>query len=533
MANDTAAEPGTSLTTPQARAPARAVMVVEDSIPIFDTARFEHYGRIAAVMANASLVPNSLRGQTREEAVANCFMVINQADRWGLDPFAVAQCASVVSGKLMWEGKLISAVIKSKLGLDLHFYFTGEKGSDAYRAYVSDVPFTEEIVAKLEPGKSPLGLRVIDGSVAEWKTTNDNWKKQPDMQLRYRGARVWCRAYEPAIMLGVYTDDEMEDLREEREVQAQAREAAPRLSAGFGDDTDRDFRAQGSPQSAEAASGSSPADGAPERTEAPQEADGGGKSPGRGRKKADPKPEPEPAADPKPEAEAQPEPAAEEKPEVADESTSGETTTSPGSSDASPEPEEEITTAPAGEVYLIVGEGFVDGRRTTYQNGQPFSSVTEKGTNSLTAYDKHAPMIEKAPPPAEETKPEAGESPFAIAHAKINEADGWLGIKQHLRTLAKSDAWATTEEEGKRMIRMVAWERFRDLREAGKDASDPAEDLSLFRLWLEFGAEDKEQVDGLFRLLYRSAAYRDASEPDRKAIGELVDKRKAALPSAT
>jgi hypothetical protein len=30
--------------------------------------------------------------------------------------------------------------------------------------------------------------------------------------LRYRGAREWCRIHEPGLMLGVYGDDEMEEM---------------------------------------------------------------------------------------------------------------------------------------------------------------------------------------------------------------------------------------------------------------------------------------------------------------------------------
>jgi hypothetical protein len=52
-----------------------------------------------------------------EQIMANCFLVVNQAVRWNMDPFAVAQCVSVVHGKLCYEGKLIAAIIEAKLGI--------------------------------------------------------------------------------------------------------------------------------------------------------------------------------------------------------------------------------------------------------------------------------------------------------------------------------------------------------------------------------------------------------------------------------
>src|SRR3954462_7376258 len=108
-------------------APRRAEAVqVFDPYPIMDTAKFEQMQRVAAVMASCSLVPDCLRFQKtgkdlvplpREEALANCFLVVNQAVRWSMDPFAVAQACSTVHGRLMFEGKLIAAVLDAKLGV--------------------------------------------------------------------------------------------------------------------------------------------------------------------------------------------------------------------------------------------------------------------------------------------------------------------------------------------------------------------------------------------------------------------------------
>src|ERR1019366_2488650 len=98
----------TDLTTSPRQAPAvieRQFVTVDSAVPIFDTARFEHYQRIANVMCIAPLVPESLRGANKGEAFGNCFLVVTLADRLGMDPFMLAQCCSVVYGRLMIEGK--------------------------------------------------------------------------------------------------------------------------------------------------------------------------------------------------------------------------------------------------------------------------------------------------------------------------------------------------------------------------------------------------------------------------------------------
>lgn len=213
----------------------REIQSVIDPVPVLDTSRFEHMQRVANIMARSSMIPESLRTEgTRdnkvampfEQVMANCFLVVNQSVRWGLDPFAVIACCSIVHGRLAYEGKLVAAVIDAKVGVRLHHYFTGEATSEAYRIYISDQPFTPEIIEQLKPGIKIPGLRLWDGSVAEWKTTGAGTPWTPKNYTRmliYRGTRDWTRIYEPAVLLGVYTDDELMDLAED----ARARRATP------------------------------------------------------------------------------------------------------------------------------------------------------------------------------------------------------------------------------------------------------------------------------------------------------------------
>lgn len=228
---------GTAL---EVRAP-REVRVVTSPIAMFDTAKFEHLGRVANALASGSLLPESLthwgasdkRQPLPFEAVrANCLLVSNQALNWDMDPIAVAQSVSVVKGKLCFEGKLVAAVLDAKLGVELHHHFIGKLGSDDYRIYLSDRPYTDEVLAKLTvAGVRIPGWRLWDGSVGEWRTSGNGspWsqaKNHPRM-LIYRGTRDWARIYRSSLMLGVYTDDEIEDdRRAERARDVTSREAA-------------------------------------------------------------------------------------------------------------------------------------------------------------------------------------------------------------------------------------------------------------------------------------------------------------------
>jgi hypothetical protein len=163
-------------------------------------------------MAIGSTIPESLR-RTKVDGkevdypenvvVANCFRVVNQAVRWGFDPFAVMDCVSLVHGKMMYEGKLIAAVIDAKLGVALDYeFFDEEKGKQLGVR-----------VLGTRPGETKV--RIIEGRVADWhKGDKSPWANPADWkrQLRYRGAREWARAHAPAVMLGVYTEDEFDGL---------------------------------------------------------------------------------------------------------------------------------------------------------------------------------------------------------------------------------------------------------------------------------------------------------------------------------
>jgi hypothetical protein len=153
--------------------------------------------KLAELMADCTLVPQHLRDKP-----GDCFPILVQALRWRMDPFAVAQCTAVVRGKLCYEGKLVHAVLISMGAIDgrLSYEYSGQGQNRAI--VVTGTP---------HGGKASS----ISGTVAQWKTENGNWQKDPDMMLAYRGTRAWARLYCPDAMLGVYTPDEMQEVIKE------------------------------------------------------------------------------------------------------------------------------------------------------------------------------------------------------------------------------------------------------------------------------------------------------------------------------
>jgi hypothetical protein len=206
---------GSAKTSEVAVVKPREIRIVEDDGPaafLMDTARFEHMQRIATVMAQCALIPDHLRGKvrksdvewyTKDQVFGNCFLIVNQAMRWRMDPFAVAAETYVVAGKLGFQGKLVAAVVNARAGLqrDLWYTFNEAKG-DALTVTVHGL-----LIGETEP-------KTVDLSVGQGKTENAMWRTDPHQKLVYSGVTKWARRHKPGVILGVVTDDDLERIRE-------------------------------------------------------------------------------------------------------------------------------------------------------------------------------------------------------------------------------------------------------------------------------------------------------------------------------
>lgn len=245
-------------TKPAAEGESRALQTVkpgriiaQSDTPIWDTAAFEHMGRVGALMADSGMCSETIltddivdeRGnkQTvpaeRAVVVARCVMVADLARDCGANPLMFLQGVSRIGRKLHIEGKNVNAIIRARTGVTLKFRFgvwdkdhiefppmiplldgAGEPviGEDGKPVMVPDDAFFhgvgERLAVRVLDPKDPE--RFVDGSVGLWKTDRkgspwsnpNNWRRQ----LRYRGAPEWARAYEPGAILGIYSDADEE-----------------------------------------------------------------------------------------------------------------------------------------------------------------------------------------------------------------------------------------------------------------------------------------------------------------------------------
>jgi len=190
-------------------------VVVHDDGPnanLFDTRKFNQCYRVAQAMAEMSILPDHLKqigSQSQgfkplspRQIAANCFRIVNQAVRWGFDPYAIVDETYVVAGKLGYQGKLIAAVVNARAGLEGRLRYTHDgKGADR----------TVTVTGRFKGDPNEFTVTVRLGDVV---TGNDMWKKDPDQKLCYTGAIKWARRYCPEVVLGVLTDDDLDRIKD-------------------------------------------------------------------------------------------------------------------------------------------------------------------------------------------------------------------------------------------------------------------------------------------------------------------------------
>ncbi len=203
-------EPTTNETLPQQRQAKENRMVVIDQsgdANLMDTARFEQLQRISSTLASAAFTPKHLQGKIIQETIANCFRVVNQAFRWGMDPFAVADETYVVQGKLGYQGKLVASVINTRSNLKsrLRCEYSGDGDGR-----------TVKVIGQFANEDTE---RDITLSVAQAKTANQMWTKDPDQKLYYSGVVKWARRHCPEVIMGVLTDDDVERIADKPKVE--------------------------------------------------------------------------------------------------------------------------------------------------------------------------------------------------------------------------------------------------------------------------------------------------------------------------
>ena len=522
---------------------------VENIQPMFDSARFDQFQRASKALMHSSIMNPEIRGQSPEQCFSNLMLLADQSDRWKLPLVAIVQETNIVQGKLVFSGKLIAAALQSSLGVNLVPWFTGERGALDYRVYLSDVSWddmTDKQMDALRPGVQIRGRRIVDGSVGEWRTFKKNstdpnpaWTGAATQnQLIYRGSREWARRFESAHMLGVYGDDEIDQIQGRMD---RARDVTPvaGLSTGF----TKPAEAQAEPEVEDAVVeevADTTADAAGEAQDGQVDAEAtADATEGEGQQQA---------AEEGNTAEVMTDD------EIEAWAAAAAVSTSCGlglpANDKWPQgmevPEKVSAAARRG------ADAFDDAMELAYQQGVAGQIMTELQPDKKASKpekarwaalraewekgqaDSNAKAKDIAPDDAAGDSDFEGEDfdtgadvadPWASQLADLHD---WASIKGALFALSQTEEWKAFDAAGIAQIRAQAWRREAELIEAGKDRMDFINDLTAFRCWLET-TDDADAITGNWQTLVRQKIYIDLNPDHQKSMAAAVAGRLEAI----
>ena len=157
---------------------------------------------MANMLAKSTIVPVEYRNRPE-----NVFLSLDMANRLGMSPMSIMNNMYVVNGKPSFSGSFVSALIKSTpLFSDVELVWVGEQGKPSYGAYVRAI--------ETRTGRELKGATVtLEMAKMEGWDRNVKWKSMSELMISYRAFSFFGRVHASELLNGVYSTEEMEDLR--------------------------------------------------------------------------------------------------------------------------------------------------------------------------------------------------------------------------------------------------------------------------------------------------------------------------------
>lgn len=176
-------------------------------------AGYEAMTRAAVSLSKSTLVPESYRGVN---GAPNCMIALNLAQRLHADVLMVMQNLYIVKGRPGWSGQfLIATANTAGKFTPLRFEWQGKAGDADWgcRAVAKDVKTGEKlegawITTKMCQKEGWWTKKSKDGA------ETSKWQSMPEQMFMYRAAAFWVRVYAPEVSMGLYTAEELHDIRE-------------------------------------------------------------------------------------------------------------------------------------------------------------------------------------------------------------------------------------------------------------------------------------------------------------------------------
>lgn len=195
---------------------------------IFNTQMMNMTLSFAEEMAKSTVsIPNHLVGKK-----ADCMAIVLVSLQWGMNPYQVAQQTSLINGVLAYGAQLVNAVVSSSTAIVGRFHYEYSDGWEklAGKCKKEKNENNKWVEKAAWDKKDEEGLWVRVGAIPRGETeivwseklymasvltrNSPLWVTDPAQQIGYLAVKRWARKYTPAVLLGVYTPDEVEEFEE-------------------------------------------------------------------------------------------------------------------------------------------------------------------------------------------------------------------------------------------------------------------------------------------------------------------------------
>ena len=197
---------------------------------------FELMQRAAKLLSSSTLVPVAYRAYDEKKgnnpnAIANCVVALNMAQRMGADPLMVMQNLYIVEGRPSWSSQWIIAAINgcgrfSPLRFDLKDlghkeveyevtkWVDRQRVTSKHKATVQNLEcvawaIEKETGARIDSPKVSIEMAVKEGWYGK---SGSKWQTMPEVMLRYRTASFFGKLYAPELLMGLQSVEEAYDI---------------------------------------------------------------------------------------------------------------------------------------------------------------------------------------------------------------------------------------------------------------------------------------------------------------------------------
>lgn len=240
---------------------ANAALPPDTQASFFTVGGFDLMQRGAYLLASSTLVPVAYRNEVEDKktgmlvknpnAMSNCVLALNMAQRIQADPLMIMQNLYIVEGRPGWSSQFIIASINAcgkfsplrfkmedKGAKEVGWTTTVWEGPQGQRrkrevqhkATIQNKECTAWAIEKATGERLDGPTVSMEMAVAEgWFGKNGSkWQTMPDVMLRYRAASFFGKLYAPELLMGLQSAEEIHDTT----ITIEPAEPGPSISLG-------------------------------------------------------------------------------------------------------------------------------------------------------------------------------------------------------------------------------------------------------------------------------------------------------------